>query len=297
MKYNVVCPLAEKDVETYFMGLDILCRYVKGEKYVVIGNTGVCSLIREHNDKRVEFVDESQFITYERVREYIEKKTSDPEKSEKRIGWYLQQFLKLSYSLICKDEYYLLWDADTIPIHEHIMIGNGQPVFDMKTECHKPYFDTFSRLFPLYEKRNERSYISEHMIVKTEIMREMISEIEKSDMPGIDWYEKIIQAVDAEELPRSGFSDYETYGLFCLNKYPGLYRERKWDSLRPASSFFVYGEMRECDYEWLKKDYDAISFEANRKVKPLINAICRNSFIQAHFSCKKLLRALFQFTI
>lgn len=297
MKYKVVCPLSEKDVETYFMGLDILCQYVKAEKYVVIGNTGVGSLVREHNDKRVGFEDESQFITYERVREYIEKKTSDPEKSEKRIGWYLQQFLKLSYSLICKDEYYLLWDADTIPLHEHIMIGNGQPVFDMKTESHKPYFDTFSRLFPLYEKRNEHSYISEHMIVKTEIMREMISEIEKSNMPGIDWYEKIIQAVDADEIPQSGFSDYETYGLFCLNKYPGLYRERKWDSLRPASSYFVYGEMRECDYEWLKKDYDAISFEAGRKVKPLINAICRNSFIQAHLSCKKLLRALFQFTI
>ena len=35
-----------------------------------------------------------------------------------RTGWYLQQFLKCSYSFLCNDRYYLIWDSDLIPLKE-----------------------------------------------------------------------------------------------------------------------------------------------------------------------------------
>ena len=297
MKYNVVCPLAEKDVEAYFKGLDYLEKYVNVKRFVVIGNNNVRKKIEIKKDSRVKFENESQLVTYEAVRKIISERTSDNEKCLKRTGWYLQQFLKLSYSLLCEDEYYLLWDADTMPIQRHEMIVDGRPVFDMKTEHNEPYFVTFGRLFPEYKKRNHLSYISEHMLVKTEIMREMIMELGNADILGDMWYEKIINAIDQSDIPHSGFADYETYGLYCLNKYPDLYTERDWDSLRPASRYFVYEEMRECDYEWLRKDYNAVSFEANWKLNKTVNAICKNRFVQSHISCKKLLSILHQFTI
>ncbi|MBR3307239.1 MAG: hypothetical protein IKI75_08310 [Lachnospiraceae bacterium] len=297
MKYTVVCPLAVKDVDSYFIGLDMLDKYIDVKRFVVIGNHEVEERINKYGDSRVCFENEEQFISYSALREIIAKYTDRDESSMKRTGWYLQQFLKLSYSLICDDEYYLLWDADTIPIHKHEMIEDGHPVFDMKTEHHEPYFATFSRIFPNYWKRNKLSYISEHMLVRTSIMREMINEIEKSDLSGASWHEKIINCIEKKDIAESGFADYETYGLYCLNKYPDLYRERIWDSLRPASYYFAFDEMRECDYEWLRKDYDAVSFEAKREVKKHINIICRNKWIQKHFSCKRLLKSLHQFTI
>ncbi len=299
MKYNVVCPLAEKDVEAYLSTLEWLEKYLDVKNFVVIGNEKVKeSLAHKCNEKfKVIHLDESQFITYDQVKSYIAMKSNNDSSSIKRTGWYLQQFLKFSYSLICEDEYYLLWDADTLPTHKHIMMQDNHLIFDMKTEHHDPYFQTFSRLFPLYDKRSSCSYISEHMIIKTSIMREMIDELCACNIEGDSWQEKIINAIDVKDLAKSGFSDYETYGLFCLNKYPDLYTERKWTSLRPASSFFEYDKMRDCDYEWIKKDYDAVSFEANIKAKRYVNILCRSKFIQDHISCKKLLRMLHQFTI
>lgn len=87
------------------------------------------------------------------------------------------------------------------------------------------------------------------MLIKTEFMRELIKEISSSNIQGESWFEKIINSIDLFDLQNSGFSDYGTYGLYCLNKYPELYKERSWDSLRPASRYFVYDKMRECDYD------------------------------------------------
>ena len=296
-KVNVVCPLAEKDVGSYYRGLDSLEKYIDVKKFVVIGNDKVKEKVEERGDLRVEFVDENQLVSYSEVKDIIAKISSNNEFCLKRTGWYLQQFLKFSYAFVCEDEYYILWDADTMPIHKHEMFDGDKLVFDVKTEHHEPYFETFSKLFPQYIKRLPYSYIVEHMIIKKSIMLELIEELSKAKVSGESWYEKVLNAINLADLPKSGFSDYETYGLFCLNKYPDVYIERKWDSLRPASSFFEYEKMRDCDYEWLLKDYDAVSFEAYIKVKKYMNIICRNRFVQKRFSCKAVLRKLHQFTI
>lgn len=298
MSYDVVCPLAFKDVDSYFKGLDIVDRFIDARKFVVIGNEAVKKEIEFRNDSRVVFIDETKLVSIEHIKQIISKRTDNDIKSVMRSGWYLQQFLKYSYSFISDDEYYLLWDADTIPIHKHDMFVDCHPVFDMKTEYNLPYFVTFSKLFPNYKKRNSLSYISEHMLVKTDIMRELIKDISDSKISGDIWYEKIINSIEIADIKNSGFSDYETYGLYCLNKYPELYIERSWNSLRPAGRYFDYNEMRECDIDWLKKDYDAMSFEAGWKLNRFVNIICRSRFTQKYFSCRFLLnKILHQFTI
>lgn len=297
MDYIIVCPLAQKDIDAYYKGLNTLFRYINIKRVVVIGNTAVGEIIKQYGDDRVHFENEAQFISYDRIREIIRKYSDNNENAMRRTGWYLQQFLKFSYSNICEDEYYLLWDADTMPIHEHVMIEEGHPIFDMKSEHHEPYFKTFSRLFPNLGDRNKLSYISEHMLIKTSIMRELIQEIEMSDLPGDSWYEKIIYCIDKKDLPESGFADYETYGLYCLNKYPELYKERMWDSLRPASCYYKFEEVTEDEKKWLIKDYDALSFEAGWKYKRFVHFILSRKFLQKRIGCKQLLHLMHQFTI
>ena len=296
-KYDLVCPLAEKDVDFYFKVLGAKAEFLDINRFVVIGNSNVRKKVEEYDRNDVVFVDEDQLVSYAQVKTIIASISNNDRKCIRRTGWYLQQFLKFSYAQICTDEYYLLWDADTVPIHRHTFFEGDKIIFDMKSEHHEPYFESFSRLFPMYEKRNPLSYISEHMMIKASIMRELIQELSESKVSGAAWYEKVMNSVDPIDLPYSGFSDYETYGLFCLHKYPDLYRERKWDSLRPAARYFEFEKMRPCDYEWLLKDYDAVTFEAHWRTRKLINAICRSKYVQEHFSCKKLLNALHQFTI
>lgn len=301
-EYNLVTPLAEKDVDFYFATLDKKREYLDVKKFIVIGNEKVLEKIKEHNTPDIVFENENQFINYNQVKDMIAFFSNHDKKSIRRTGWYLQQFLKISYASVCEDEYYMLWDADTIPIHKYQFSDNGKLFFDMKTEHHKPYFDSFSRLFPAYKKRNRLSYISEHMVIKTSVMNDLVNELSESNVPGNSWQEKIINSINPKDLGYSGFSEYETYGLFCLNKYPDLYSDREWNSLRPASRYFEFSRMRECDYEWLCKDYDALSFEAScspiTKMRLMINGmIYRSKFVQKSFSCKKLLKALRQYTI
>ncbi len=78
------------------------------------------------------------------------------------VGWYYQQFLKMKYSVICEDEYYMTWDGDTVPCKCFSMF-NASGDFDMKHEYHEEYFITLENILPGIKKVTEKSFISKHM--------------------------------------------------------------------------------------------------------------------------------------
>ena len=176
-----------------------------------------------------------------------------------RIGWYEQQFLKMSYSLICKKEYYLIWDADTIPIKKVNMFENRYPIFDIKSEHHQPYFITIGHLLPNL-RFSKFSYISEHMIIKTEFMKNLIEQIEKNtNIKGKNFWEKIIMSIDKKEIIHSGFSEFETYGSFVDTYYPNYYKHREWPSRRDMVKFYGHiDNLCKNDFDWLAKDFISI---------------------------------------
>jgi hypothetical protein len=99
----------------------------------------------------------------------------------------------MEYYKICKDKYYLIWDADTIPVKRVKMFNLNKPFFDVKTEYHKPYFETMNKLFPKLRKLYNYSFISEHMVINTEFMKALINEINiNTNISGDIWYEKVI---------------------------------------------------------------------------------------------------------
>lgn len=95
-----------------------------------------------------------------------------------RSGWYFQQFLKFGYSYLCEDEYYIVWDSDTVPLHPISHMQDGKPVFTKKEEMEPPYFETLDRLFAgEVKKHGDFSFICENMIFSVAVMKEMLDNL------------------------------------------------------------------------------------------------------------------------
>ncbi len=183
----------------------------------------------------------------------------------KNTGWYFQQFLKYACAFISKNRYYLIWDADTIPVRKiDFYNSKGQPYFNLKREYMENYFFTIFELFSL-KKSTKESFVSEHMLFDAEIVKEMCSEIMlKTQIPGNSFWRKILYCSfnfsGAKDDRQMNFSEYETYGTYCDYRYPKKYAKRKLKTLRFGTEFL--GDNPSDDVlSWAGKDFDTISFE------------------------------------
>ena len=173
-------------------------KFIIGLKNIVfIGYEKIESLIKEKKTKYEEpiiFINEKKLIDIDKIKNLINNRKR---KAYERAGWYIQQFLKMEYYKICKDKYYLIWDGDTVPIRNINMLNDKkQPYFDLKEEYHEPYFNTMKKLIPDLRKQQKYSFISEHMLVKTEIMKDLINRINNNKkIDGENWYEKVINSI------------------------------------------------------------------------------------------------------
>ena len=256
IKYDVVIPININDSKKFLQQTKHLKKFLDFDKMIIIAPNNSKIIYENLSDI---FINEEELIPKQKLIEIFNKRGIN---KTDRIGWYEQQFLKMSYSTICKKEYYLLWDADTIPIKTIKMFDNGRPIFDIKNEYHHPYFITMNNLLKDLHF-SKFSYISEHMIIKTEYMKNLISQIEKNtNIPGRFYYEKILMSIDKSEITKSGFSEFETYGTYIDNNYPHFYKHRKWSSQREMVKFYSkLDNLNDDDFIWLSKDYDAITFE------------------------------------
>lgn len=69
-----------------------------------------------------------------------------------------------------------------------------------------------------------------------------------------------MHAVRPDDLTKSAFSEFETYGNYCMVYHKDLYVLREIKTLRNGN-YFLHGNLRECERTWLAKDYIAVSFE------------------------------------
>lgn len=263
-KMSLVVPTIYRDFIKMNCNFIFYKSYIKGiSNLIIIGDKKIGKLImhkRSNFEIPLNFVNENTLIDIKKVKNLIKRRN---EFAYFRSGWYIQQFLKMQYCRICQDKYYLIWDSDTIPIKDVRMFNSyGKPFFDIKTEYHEPYFITMKKIFPGLEKKWNYSFISEHMLIKTEIMKNLINRIEiNNNLPGDTWYEKIINCIDIEYLDKSGFSEFETYGAFVNKYYNNTYDIRPWKSLREGSQYYNPNNLNDKDIQNISKNYDAISFE------------------------------------
>ena len=232
-------------------------------------------------------------MSFKSIKELIVKRGGNP----KRTGWYFQQFLKLGYSRICDNDYYMVWDADTIPVKKvHMFSKNKTPYFHLKTEYHKPYFETINNLFDgKYSKKINGSFIAEHMMFKTEYVKDMLKEIEDNKkIPGKYFFEKIINGIsEINDLNNSGFSEFETYGTYVYSKYNKAYKIAKWKSLREGI-YYISLPINDDQIKWLSKKYDAVSFEKHDRLSNAYR-IWNNKFFYKNISINLVTTIMYPF--
>lgn len=260
MKIDIVIPVGYKDIYFVHKVIKYSFKCIIGvENIYILTNKRYFKSIRNtiKKNNHVFLIDENELIdglTFSNIGKMLKK-----HKRDISVGWYYQQLLKFAFGISkYVDKPYLTWDADTLPIASLQFTEEGHPLFTIKTEYNPNYFTTIERLLNL-KKTNDFSYIAEHMLFIPQIVHKMLKDIERSNISGEKWYEKIINAGDYNTaLPT--FSEFETYGTYVEKYYPNLYKLRHLNTFRHGG--LLRG--RWISDKLLRKlsfDIDAISFE------------------------------------
>ncbi len=256
---QLVMIVSAEDTKRAIENLEFIEKYLPVDEVVIIGNEKTGEIIRQ-SGQTVSFVNEDTVyphMNFQSIDAIIREKSG----KEGRTGWYFQQFLKMAYAFRCKDDYYLVWDGDTIPVRKiELFDENGHPFMALKEEYNEPYFTTLKNLLDLKKIRKE-SFISEHMLIHAGYMREMIQEIEgREKLKGTSFFEKILSAVEPDMLSSSGFSEYETFGTYVMTEHPEVYHCIPYSSCRYTISMIGYNPSPE-QIQWMAGKYEAVSFE------------------------------------
>jgi hypothetical protein len=231
------------------------------DKLWVIAPNSDCSQIRSRLSNEARVVPEDEFIAGMTLAELRKLPVSH---FPTAAGWYFQQLLKLQFAFVeTTDDYYLVWDADTVPLRPMTFFdASGRMLLTKTTEYHPPYFDTYRRLLG-EEPNREYSFITQHMLIQKSIAREMLTRIEEHVKGDGNWAWKIMRS-----LPNSGdnlFSEYETYGHYVKNHYAERIAivERSWSreyKLKLSREMPSQSEIKK-----LAREFDFMAFEKPSK--------------------------------
>lgn len=236
MIYNVIIPVIFRDYSFLSKTIRYVNTYLTPKRVYIITDIRFKRFLPNAilKDSHCVVVDENRLIE-ELTHNHLKDMFLKLGRNDMKSGWYFQQFLKMSFALsnYCDTDYYLSWDSDTIPLRKiDFFDESGKPYFTMKSEHHAPYFVAIERLLGI-TKSNSRSYIAENMMFNKSIMLELINVIQSNqNLKGNTWYEKIVYALEPEAVSQMGFSEFETYGNYCLTYHPHLYIERTLPSFR-----------------------------------------------------------------
>lgn len=290
----VTTPNDFKRLSTHY---DRIIANINCNNFIIISSDDIIPYLKEFNllDKVI-FINENDILPFEHVNEVMADCLKDILQGEpvprKATGWYYQQFLKMSYASISQTDYYMTWDGDTIPCRPISMFKNDTniPYMDIKNEYHSAYFKTLEKILPGMHKAIAASFISEHMLFSKKIMQSLISKIESNNtIPGGTYWEKILHSMTPTDIANASFSEFETYGTFVCFTNPSIYMLRDWHSFRLGAEFFDPNTICERDFNWLGKDFFAISFEKNQTVKDGNGNLFDNPIYQQKLSAKKML--------
>ncbi|WP_158838611.1 DUF6492 family protein [Polaribacter sp. L3A8] len=212
------------------------------------------------------YLDENEILdglTLNNIQEYFKKRNADIY----RAGWYFQQFLKLSISkLSFITNLYLVWDADAVALNPIHFISKDNKIFLEKTkEHHKPYFITLEKLIGL-KKQVNFSFIAEHLVFDKEIVKEILLKISQKE----NWWYDILDKIDSENLEKSGFSEYETYGNYIFKFYKDRFIIRNLNKTRKGVKFLGKQPSKK-GLKLFSYAYDYMSFEQfHEKHKPFL---------------------------
>jgi Family of unknown function (DUF6492) len=168
------------------------------------------------------WVAEAQFpFSYDNIAPYT---TPD------RVGWYLQQLLKLYALSVIPAPVGLLVDADTVFLTPTAVTHNGTVCYAYGSEYHPPYFEHMQRMYPTLQRATSVSGICHHMVVEQTRLQELFALVETVHQKPF-WRVFMDMTVVATPVAvPSGASEYEMYFHYVLRTCPGDYvvRPLRW---------------------------------------------------------------------
>lgn len=254
---DVVICVALKDCNFLNKNLYFIEKNINPQNIYIITDRRNYRYIAKKIYKSVILIDENSLIddlSFSVIKNLIKKNLK-----YQQYGWYFQQFLKLGFSKSkwAKNEY-LVWDSDTVPFNSLSFHENGRSLFSAKWEHNEEYFETIDHLMHLPIKA-DYSFISEHMLFNTVYVKEMLEEIEKKENGSKPWFQIIIENINHDA--KNGFSEFETYGTFLLNRYPNSFKIRRLRTFRYCGRIYGIFATRN-EIEMLSSELDTGSFEA-----------------------------------
>jgi len=260
--HDVIMPVTSRHNPIAALSIATLARHIN-PRHIYVMTSGDNASFFEKLQKHypVIVLDENHVIpgiNLQTIGDYIQKAQQD----RNRAGWYFQQFLKMSSCFLPDiSDYYLIWDADTIMLNPiEFLNDQNQVLIKPSLEYNKPYFDTYEKL--LGRTRSvDFSFISEHCFIKSDYMKELISEIEQHSTVKRHWVWTIMNAMETKHLSHAGFSEYETYGNYVNTVHPEAIALRPLKTIRYAARRFGLVPNRYDIYR-LSLSYAYASFES-----------------------------------
>jgi glycosyltransferase involved in cell wall biosynthesis len=151
---------------------------------------------------------------YVREEEVLELRKSDIQYRDTawdRSGWLFQQILKLGADSLVGTERFFVLDGDTILLKPQIVARHDSDLLLHTEHYHGPYIDAYRRLTRL-EPKTRITSVAHQMLFNRARLAALKQRIEAVN--GTSWSDAIITAADLSE--HSGFSEYESYGQWCI---------------------------------------------------------------------------------
>lgn len=260
-KMKFLIPVHEKDIEIAKNTINSIRTFEPQSKITLLTHKKNF-IFFDRND--LEVIDENNLIpslNFETIKQIVLSITG----STDRTGWYFQQFLKMAFSYVCNEDY-IVWDADTLMLNKISFVEEDKYVVFFKQETeHTPYLNTFHKLFPNVFFSENKSFVTEKMIINSDVMLNLIHSIESRFRK--PFYLAILENIEIEHINFSGFSEFATYANYALSFYPENFKIAKANHFRSGTK--IFGEIPILnDLIILSRYYDTVSFEKwEKKIK------------------------------
>ena len=206
VEIDVVIPVHKKDLIKLSFVID-------GIRSNSINNIGNIFVVGEKNQyleaecKRLhlEYVDENELnLPKKESLGYITNSVVD------RNGWLFQQLIKLHADIICKNEYILLLDSDTVFLKPVVWVNHKRRVnLFISDEYHLPYGVPLLLYFP-NKIRYLKSFVSHQILTSKSILNSIRMDVEEET--GLNFTKAVLNSIDINES--SAFSEYELIGNY-----------------------------------------------------------------------------------
>ena len=232
-----------------------LLKFVPSKHYLVVVPQSDVALFRRLTDPKFQVVPETAFTPTLKTR-LLEMMSVE---SRTRVGWYLQQFIKLNVLKTANEqENFVIWDADTIPLKPiNFFLKSGEVEFFSGTENNPPYFEVTRKIIGS-GKIAPFSFIAQCFPCKGYWAHKFFDYIEEKFQSSFEHV--LLNTINFDE--GSGFSEYETLGSFIYLNFRDqvLLKPEKW--FRYGAGLVGYpNNINRQPHSQLIKDYAHITFE------------------------------------